>query len=948
MKKRTGKMISLSLAVAMAVTAAPVTALADENTQSNVIETSELTPAQSAGETETDTTTVDTKEEEGLTQLEPATVVAAPVVDGALTAGDAEATLMGTPAPVSGEVSVISETDLSAAVTAPANAAKTIKLAANITLSSPLEITADNITLDGGDYTLQASDTFSGNVLTVRSDGVTLKNLTVDGNNKGGHGIQFYTAKNGTINNVTSINNTKTGLTVNASSVTAEGNIELGNNGWGNVINVGFGKNILKETADSSSLDITDATLIGVDKIYADDGDSERAEKNDGTISVTDENNSFIGIGDRFSNPVCFVPKETALKDAKITVKKDGNIFCYEQITSLKDAIENAETGSTVTLVAGTEYTVNDTIDVAKDITIEGNGATITGDADKAYSAFNITDGNFEIKNATLTDFGGNVYTKQETAVFYVAAGADSFTADTVTIKNFNRMGISVADGTYDIKNCTIECENDYYAPNKPTLTKGIRIGYAKDCEATGTISETKITGAVVHPNWSASAIEVFYNGNATVKDCTIEGCDYGIWVDNYWYPENAKDSKASVKVTGNTTITAKDPTNEDNSAIIIYGKDGDKGGEITTDVVIESGTFNGQIKVTDDNESNDKNTITVSGGKFENAGDQLEDFIAPGSNLKPDGNGGFTVSKKSSGGSHKFDNYITVITPKNGEVSVSDDWAYEDDKITLTITPDDGYEVDKIEIVDDEGDKIDAKKVEDKDDKYTFRMANCDVTVTVTFKEEGKTTEDTDKEEDKDDETTENTDLNFTDVKESDWFFKGVEYVVDKGIMSGVSENEFAPSGKLTRAMLVQMLYNMESRPACDAENAFMDVPVGQWYTDAVIWANDEKIVSGMGEGLFAPNMEITREQMVAMLYNYAKYKGYDVTASADLSAFADTASVSTWAQPAMQWAVAEGYISGMGDSQLAPQGTATRAEIASVIMRFMEATAESAETAE
>lgn len=307
-------------------------------------------------------------------------------------------------------------------------------------------------------------------------------------------------------------------------------------------------------------------------------------------------------------------------------------------------------------------------------------------------------------------------------------------------------------------------------------------------------------------------------------------------------------------------------------------------------------------------------------------------------------------TAKSSSGGgsSNSYDGYITIINPKNGEVSVSDDWAYEDDKITLTITPDDGYEVDKIEIVDDEGDKIDAKKVDDEDNKYTFRMANCDVTVTVTFKEEGKTTEDTDKEEDKDDETTETTKLNFTDVKESDWFFKGVEYVVNKGIMSGVSENEFAPAGKLTRAMLVQMLYNMESRPACDAENAFMDVPVGQWYTDAVIWANDAKIVSGMGDGLFAPNMEITREQMVAMLYNYAKYRGYDVTASADLSAFADTASVSAWAQPAMQWAVAEGYISGMGDNQLAPQGTATRAEIASVIMRFMEATAESAETAE
>lgn len=943
MKKRTGKMISLSLAVAMAMTAAPVTVLAVNEPVQNM-GSIEQTTAQNEGEKETDTTTVDTKEEE-----EPATVVAAPVVDEALTAGDADVALQNAPTVNADEVTVGNETDLSAAVTAPANAAKTIKLAANITLSSPLEITVDNITLDGGDYTLQASDTFSGNVLTVRSDGVTLKNLTVDGNNKGGHGIQFYTAKNGTINNVTSINNTKTGLTVNASSVTAEGKIELSGNDWGNNINVGFGENIPEETANSSSLDITDATLIGVVKIYADEGDVKRATTNEGTISVTDENNNFIGFGDISGDPVCFLPEATAKERAKITVKKGGNIFCYEQEASLKNAIDNAVAGSTVTLAASTEYTADDTIDVTKDITIEGNGATIKGNNSKAYPAFNITDGSFEIKNATLTDFGGNVYTKQETAVFYVAAGADSFTADTVIIKNFNRMGISVADGTYSIKNCTIECENEYAKNSNNTLTKGIRIGYDENGKAIGTISETTITGAVVHPEWSASAIEVFYNGNATVDDCTIEGCDYGIWVDNYWYPADPTDLTSSVKVTGNTTITAKDPTDEENSAIIIYGKNGTQGGEITTDVVIESGTFNGQVKI-DDKGSNNQNKITVSGGKFKNAGEQLKDFVAPGSNLKPGSDGGFTVSKKSSG-SHKFDNYITVITPKNGEVSVSDDWAYVGDKVTLTVTPDKGYVVDKIEIVDEEGEKLEAKKVDDKDNEYTFKVKNSDVTVTVTFKEEGKKTEETDKEDDKTEETTETPEsttpesTTFSDVKESDWFYKGVAYVVDKGIMSGVSENEFAPSGKLTRAMLVQMLYNMESRPACDAENAFMDVPVGQWYTDAVIWANDEKIVSGMGEGLFAPNMEITREQMVAMLYNYAKYKGYDVTASADLSKFADNASVSTWAQPAMQWAVAEGYISGMGDSQLAPQGTATRAEIASVIMRFMEATAETAE---
>ena len=942
MKKRTGKMISLSLAVAMAMTAAPVTVLAVNEPVQNM-GSIEQTTAQNEGEKETGTTTVDTKEEE-----EPATVVAAPVVYGALTAGDAEAEEAVTLGDATTR-EVTSQESLEKAIQDAKNGdIKTIKLGNNIILTNVDRNIPENnavitlpegVILDGDGNSIIAredwDDSVKNHLVGILDSSAEIRNVTITGNDKTRHGINAYGKNNNatlTLNSVAITNCGTAGIVVNGAKVVAD-KITTSGNKWG-AINVG--------DQAGSKLTLTNGNFDETQKIW-----SEYSSTNASTNIEVDGLNTVAGvmINEKGAEVPFTYYTNDALELAEFLQAEAYNETSKTIYASFATALNNAEENDTIILANNASLT--ETANITKSIVIDGNGHTITGDNNKAYSAFKITGGSFEIKNATLTDFGGNVYTKQETAVFYVAAGANSFTADTVIIKNFNRMGISVADGTYDIKNCTIECENDYHAPDKPTLTKGIRIGYAEGCEATGTISETTITGAVVHPDWSASAIEVFYNGNATVDDCTIEGCDYGIWVDNYWYPENAKDSKASVKVTGNTTITAKNPTNEDNSAIIIYGKDGDKGGEITTDVVIESGTFNGQIKVTDDNESNDKNTISVSGGKFKNAGEQLKDFVAPGSNLKPGSDGGFTVSKKSSG-SHKFDNYITVITPKNGEVSVSDDWAYVGDKVTLTVTPDKGYVVDKIEIVDAEGNKLEAKKVDDKDNEYTFKVKNSDVTVTVTFKEEGKTTEDTDKEEGKDEETTETTKLNFTDVKESDWFFKGVEYVVDKGIMSGVSENEFAPSGKLTRAMLVQMLYNMESRPACDAENAFIDVPVGQWYTDAVIWANDEKIVSGMGDGLFAPNMEITREQMVVMLYNYAKYKGYDVTASADLSKFADNASVSTWAQPAMQWAVAEGYISGMGDSQLAPHGTATRAEIASVIMRFMEATAETAETAE
>lgn len=295
-----------------------------------------------------------------------------------------------------------------------------------------------------------------------------------------------------------------------------------------------------------------------------------------------------------------------------------------------------------------------------------------------------------------------------------------------------------------------------------------------------------------------------------------------------------------------------------------------------------------------------------------------------------------YTLQKKSSGGSHRYDGYITIINPKNGTVSVSDDWADEDQKITLTITPDKGYVVDKIEIVDLEGDKIDAKKVEDEDNEYTFRMANCDVTVTVTFKEEGKTE---DKEETNEtEETTTPETVAFSDVSESDWFYKGVSYVVENGMMNGVGENQFAPNAPLTREMLAVVLYNMEKQPESTGVNPFADVKADMWYTDAIVWANANGIVAGYDDSTFGLGDSITREQLAAILYRYAQMKGYDVTEKADLTGYADSAAISGYAVEAMQWANANGIVNGMTATTLAPQGTATRAQVATMLMNFCE----------
>lgn len=297
-----------------------------------------------------------------------------------------------------------------------------------------------------------------------------------------------------------------------------------------------------------------------------------------------------------------------------------------------------------------------------------------------------------------------------------------------------------------------------------------------------------------------------------------------------------------------------------------------------------------------------------------------------------------YTLQKKSSGGSHRYDGYITIINPKNGSVSVSDDWADEDQKITLTITPDKGYAVDKIEIVDAEGDKIDAKKVEDEDNEYTFRMANCDVTVTVTFKEEGKTTTEDKEETDETEETTTPETITFSDVKESDWFYKGVSYVVENGMMNGVGDNQFAPNAPLTREMLAVVLYNMEKQPESTGVNPFADVKADMWYTDAIVWANANGIVAGYDDSTFGLGDSITREQLAAILYRYAQLKGYDVTEKADLTGYTDSTSISSYAVEAMQWANANGIVNGMTETTLAPQGTATRAQVATMLMNFCE----------
>ena len=168
-------------------------------------------------------------------------------------------------------------------------------------------------------------------------------------------------------------------------------------------------------------------------------------------------------------------------------------------------------------------------------------------------------------------------------------------------------------------------------------------------------------------------------------------------------------------------------------------------------------------------------------------------------------------------------------------------------------------------------------------------------------------------------------------------WYHDAIDYVLTNGLMNGYGNGKFGPMDNLSRAMLAQILYNMEKKPAVEIPaEQFPDVAAGSWYTDAVYWAKANGIVDGYSDGRFAPDDSITREQLVTMLWRYAKYKGQDVSATADLSTYQDGAQVSAYAAPAMQWACGTGVVQG-SNGKLMPSATATRAEVAQILQNFV-----------
>ena len=274
-------------------------------------------------------------------------------------------------------------------------------------------------------------------------------------------------------------------------------------------------------------------------------------------------------------------------------------------------------------------------------------------------------------------------------------------------------------------------------------------------------------------------------------------------------------------------------------------------------------------------------------------------------------------VQQRSSGGGEpaKPSFPVKISNSGDGVAKVDKSYASAGDKVTITVTPGRNATVQHITVTDEDGERL--KLTENRDGTYSFTMPNGAANVYARFSGSG---------------------LPFADVPSGSWYYDDVAYVYDTGLMTGLTATAFGPNLSTTRGMIVTILWRMENEPAAKHGCPFADVRRGSYYEQAIAWASENGIVTGFDSSTFAPARAITREQLAAILFRFAAYRGMDaVTLRENLSSFQDQAAISAYAVSALNWAVGEGLMQGTGD-KLEPTGNATRAQVAAMLRRFMQ----------
>ena len=487
--------------------------------------------------------------------------------------------------------------------------------------------------------------------------------------------------------------------------------------------------------------------------------------------------------------------------------------------------------------------------------------------------------------NTSNSNAGGTAISNATSATYSspnITAVGTTYYYCVVTVKNAS----DIASATTAVVPVTVakQAGSVTISNNKTAATYGDKpFTFTYTANKAATVTSSNPSVATVQDNNGTVTVTIVGAGTTEISVGFAGGTDYSAASDKFTLTVNKATPSIKISATPDT-LTG--------------------GGSV--ELTVSGVPTEGQLAVTCDNDIK----VTEKDGKYTAAlPNETKDYTFKadytGTDLYNNASDTCVVSVTYKGSSHhssSTSNTVSASTASNGKVSLDKSTAKKGNTVTVTVTPDAGYQLDKLTITDAKGKTVDVTKK--SDGKYTFTMPEGKVTVTPTFSKI---------------EDTKPSKNGFDDVASSDWFADAVKYVADKGLMNGTDDNQFSPNASTTRGMLMTVL----------ARYAGEDTTGGAtWYEKGMEWAKAKGVSDGTN-----PNANITREQLVTMLYRYAG----SPKADGKLDSFSDSASVSSYAADAMQWAVANGIVNG-SNGKLNPQNNATRAEVAAILMRFCE----------
>lgn len=845
-----------------------------------------------------------------------------------------------------------------------------IQLQSNLTLdtsvsnnAAAITIDKNNITIDGQNHTLTVdSNNTNGNAIGINgASGVTIQNLTVErpGDGQTKHGINVYKSTGVTLHNVNLNKMGGFGLLVNASEVTATGTFSLSGNGWKDIINVSWGSGI-SGVSHKSSFDASDATLKGVDLIYVDKGDLERA----GSADKFAINAKGFAAVDPSS-----LEENVAIAYAPASIIVNGTGYA-----TLQAAVNNAQDNATIQIQ--NDITIDNTITVNRPVTITANeGVTVTASStDESFNLSNgaalsgltinlaaktmdhivMMDSNSTVENCAFTG-QYNLGDGETSRALVVKAGAENIAITGNTFSHLRQPGyINNSSGT--ITNNTVDNTRGW------VITGDATVSLSGNTFENNAVDICIINNDNGTNNYAGKTTSLSKNNNGAYvqNQLNLTEAKQGAFVvgasDGYTFEKALADAADgdTIQVTKAETLGAAVTIDK---AVTVTGFDQLTIGD-SASLSISAGTYdadptqyvakgyevrtldNGHYQVVSENADEDDNNSGGGGGtpapNPDKPGDG-DDTTGGDDNNDSNDNTGDTVTNPDG-------STTTTVTTDDGSSStttVGTDGKVEAD-VTLTeeaVNNADGGAVAlpmpelsvttnkseaptvTVNLPSQEATKVEVP-VKDVTPGTVAILVHPDGTeevikdtvtsaggITVALSD-GATIKVVDNSK------------SFSDVSANHWGASAIDFATSRELFAGTGANEFSPEGKMTRAMIWSVLARYEGA----------DTPGGtgsEWYAGPQQWAID----NGISDGTMA-NSSMTREQLAAMLYRYVG----SPAVSGSVGNYSDADSISSWASDAMVWAVQQGLIAGMDEDTLSPQGTATRTQVAAILQRFIE----------